>query len=143
MAETNNERLKQAKEKLARQHGPLLGALRGLESMLESHAPAQGDLERRLNRVAETLETHIKEEEAGDLFGWIHATFGEVKEQLDALRDEHLSSVETLRQLAVETRGAGPVLTSSDLSVRIRSVVADIRQHEARESAVVEMISTT
>jgi hypothetical protein len=141
MIESRSDRLKQAKEQLARQHGPLLSALRGLESMLEPSPPAQGDLERRLNRVADTLETHIKEEEAGDLFGWIPETFDEVKEELDALRKEHPSLVKTLRQLAVDTRGAETVLTSTDLSVRIRSLVADIRQHEAQESVVLQAIS--
>lgn len=125
---------------LARQHGPLLAVLRGLEAMLGGSPPAQGDLERRLNGVADTLAAHIAEEESGDLFLRIPKAFDEMKKELDALRAEHEPFVETLRQLAVDTRGAETVLIHTDLSIRIRSVIAALRQHEARESAVLQKI---
>ena len=140
MAEDRKERVRRLQEELAHQHGPLLSVLRGLESMLESSPPAQGDLEQRLNRVADTLEAHIAEEEAGDLFRWVPETFDEVKAELDTLRAEHSPLLQTLRQLAIDTRGAETVHTSTDLSIRIRTVVADLRQHEARELAVLQAL---
>ena len=141
MTEDRKERVHRLQEELAHQHGPLLSVLRGLASMLEVSPPAQGDLERRLNRVADTFEAHIAEEEAGDLFRWIPETFDEVKGELDSLLAEHSSLLQTLRQLAIDTRGAETGHTSTDLSVRIRSVIADLRQHEARELAVLKAIN--
>ena len=136
MNEAHSEHVRQLTNFLERQHRPLLGALRGLETMLEPSPPAQGDLERKLNALADILEAHVQEEESGDLYRWVPATFGETKEALDDLRGEHASLVETVRQLAVATRGAETVRPSTDLSIRIRTAIADIRQHEARESAV-------
>lgn len=141
MTDDRHERLERVKEELARQHAPLLSVLRGLETMLEPSPPAQGDLERRLNGVADTLEAHIKEEEAGDFFHWLPETFEAAKGEIDTLRKEHSPFVESLRQLAVDTRGAETVLTSTDLSVRIRALVADVRRHEAREPALLQSIS--
>ena len=140
MNEEKMDRIRRVQEELARQDAPLLSALRGLEAMIESSPPAQGDLERRLNRVADTFEVHIAEEEAGDLFRWVSENFGEVKEDLESLRQEHVGLLQTLRQLAIDTRGAKTVRTDTDLSVRIRKAIAETREHEACESAALQKI---
>lgn len=140
MNEEKAARLNRTIETLAEQHRPLVSVLRGLETMLEASPPAQGDLERRLNRVAETLEAHIAEEESGDLIRWVPEAFEEARGELETLQKEHSPFVEAIRQLAADTRGAEAVQMSTQLSVRIRSLIADIRQHEARELALLQTL---
>lgn len=140
MSESIAEKVQELKDSVEREHRPLLAALRGLETMLEASPPAQGDLERRLNGLADLFEAHAKEEEAGDLYEWATATTGDVKQELEELCSQHSPIVETIRQLAVDTRSAETVSPSTDLSVRIRATIADIRQHEARESGLIQKL---
>ena len=142
MSESLTENVQELKDLVERQHRPLLGALRGLETMIEaSPPPAQGDLERRLNSLADVFEAHVEEEESGDLYQRIPAISGDVETELEELRAQHTPIAETIRQLAVDTRSAETVLPSTELSVRIRTVIADIRQHEARESALIHKLA--
>lgn len=141
MSESIAEQVQELKDSVERQHRPLLGALRGLETMLEASPPAQGDLERRLNALADLFEAHAKEEESGDLYRLAPATIGDANQELEELRTQHSPIVETIRQLAIDTRSAETVRPSTDLSVQIRTIIADIRQHEARESALIHKLA--
>lgn len=141
MSESPQERANELKAQVQQQHRSLLAALRGLETMVEATLPAQGDLERRLNTLGDTFSAHIEEEEAGDLYQWAPAEFSAEKKELDQLRAQHQPIVDTVRELAVKTRSAENMETSSDLSIQIRSLIADIRQHEARESAVIARLT--
>ena len=141
MAAIHTERVRQLQEQLTTQHGPVLNALRGLEAMLETMPPpAQGDLERRLNKVADTLEAHISEEESGDLFRWLPAGFEDERDELESLQAEHPDLIARLRDLAVACRSADTVDLQSELSIEIRSAVAQVRTHEAREAALVNAL---
>ena len=137
MNEGDEERLGRLRDEIGSQHKTLLAALRGLEAMLETSPPAQGDLARRLNAVADILEDHIAGEEAGDLFKWLPIARSSRKGEIEALRQEHPGMVAAFRQLANETRGAPSVGIETELAVGVRSAIAKVREHEARESAVV------
>lgn len=137
MNEGDEVRLGRLRDEIGSQHKTLLAALRGLEAMLETSPPAQGDLARRLNAMADILEDHIAAEEAGDLFKWLPKARGWQKSEIDALRKEHAGLVAAFRQLASETRGAPSVGLETELAVGVRSAIARVREHEARESAVV------
>ena len=106
--------------------------------MLESSPPAQGDLERRLNKLADELERRIAEEEQGDLFVRIPEEFPDIAPEIRALAEEHPRLVRDRRVLAVATRGAETIRANTDLSIHIRAAGAAIRRHEAQESALVQ-----
>jgi hypothetical protein len=132
-----SERLKRLIDQMGNEHRSVLGELRGLEVMLETSPPAQGDLERRLDRIASELEREFIEEEAGDLFIWLPLSHPEVSDEVSLLREQHGGMIADFRQLAMATRGAEEIRLGTELSIRIRAAIAKVREHEAQELLLV------
>jgi len=131
-------RLRRMRESSVWEHRELLGELRGVEAMAEaSPSPASGDVARKLHALAQQIELHMKEEERSDLYRWLPEQFPDLRDELLSVGQEHATLVEEVKRLRVACESADVVEFDDELGIGIRLVVADLRKHEAKESALV------
>jgi hypothetical protein len=121
-------------------HGELLGAIRAVEAMVDSASRATGDVARRLHDLAELWEAHVVEEEAAPLYTEYAERYAPVAGELTRLKASHPVMLGELRSLARACDSAETLELDSPLSIRIRTAIATLRQHEASEAAAIQRI---
>lgn len=114
-------------------HRRLVAHVRELEALVG----APEEVAQRLVELARHLEDHAREEEEGALFAWIHATFVSFRDETEALMAEHAPMVRRLRALAEAVARADAI---GPLGGEIRDMMIAVRNHEARESRMVQHI---
>jgi hypothetical protein len=117
-------------------HRDLLSALRGVEALVESASCATGDVARRLAALAQLLAEHIAEEERSALFRDYPSRYPQVRDELLRLQAAHAPMLTELRELSVASESANRLELDSPMSIRIRTAIAALRQHEAAEADV-------
>jgi hypothetical protein len=140
---STDERVKRLLDSVVEEHGGLLASLRGLEALIEPRTPPpSGDVHRRVEALRKRFESHIDDEETSDLYAWLPAAYPSVKAEADRLKAEHEDLIRELREASDETSHAESVETlsidlSSPLSVKLRSLIVRLRQHEVAETELI------
>lgn len=131
------QRVRRMLKEAEQEHGRLLGAVRAVEADLEGpSATSTGNLARKLRTLADTFEAHCRAEEASQATSWIARTFPPLSGDLARLIEQHGPLIAALRDQSAACEAASDVELMSALAVRIRTIVAAVRQHEAAESTL-------
>lgn len=86
------------------------------------------------------MEAHVGDEEASPLYVEYPERHPAVAGELTRLKASHPVLLGELRSLARACDGAATLDLDSPLSIRIRSLIATLRQHEAAEAAAIQRI---
>jgi hypothetical protein len=117
-------------------HRTLLADARGVESLVESELAATGDAARRLRRLEEDFTAHVLEEERSRLYTEVPQSHPDLAPRIETLASQHAPILAELRSLARACDHATSLPFDSELSVRIRRMIAELRAHEAAEAAL-------
>jgi hypothetical protein len=122
------------------EHGELLAAVRGVEAFVESAPRATGDIARRLDELATLLHAHVVDEEKSALYLEYPQLYPSLGDELRRLRASHEPLIASLRELARACSSATALDLDAPLSIRIRTAIASLRQHEAAEADAIRRI---
>ena len=109
------------------------------EQLDELGSPRFGEMGDRLSELREVLATHFADEEEGGYLASALAVAPQFSERAAQLQKQHAEFLQTLERIIADLKAPEPRCQGwNEARLRVEKFLAQLRQHEAAENAIVQ-----